>query len=36
MGKINDLTGMQFGRLTAVEKLPPHGKNTAVMWLCNC
>ena len=26
MAKFNDLTGKLFGRLTAVERLPPHGK----------
>lgn len=36
MGKVKDLTGMHFGRLTAVEKLPPQGKNAAFMWRCNC
>lgn len=30
MGKFKDLTGRQFGRLTALEPLPPHGKNTAL------
>lgn len=36
MAKYNDLTGKQFGRLTAVERLPPHGKNSAYMWACKC
>ena len=36
MGKYKDLTGRQFGRLTALEPLPPHGKNTALMWACKC
>lgn len=36
MAKYNDLTGKQFGRLTAIERLPPHGKNTALMWACRC
>ena len=36
MSRIKDLTGKQFGRLTAVEKLPPHGKNSALMWACKC
>ena len=36
MAKFNDLTGKLFGRLTAVERLPPHGKNTASMWACKC
>lgn len=36
MGKFKDLTGRQFGRLTALEPLPPHGKNTALMWACKC
>ena len=36
MGKFKDLTGRQFGRLTAIEPLPPHGKNTALMWACKC
>lgn len=36
MGRYNDLTGRQFGRLTAIERMPPHGKNTALMWVCKC
>lgn len=36
MGKIKDLTGKQFGRLTAVERMPPHGKNSCYMWVCKC
>ncbi len=36
MGKFKDLTGQQFGRLTAIARLPPHGKNTALMWACQC
>lgn len=36
MAKYKDLTGQQFGRLTAVERLPPHGKNSALMWACKC
>ena len=36
MGKFKDLTGRQFGRLTAIEPLPPHGKNTALMWAGKC
>lgn len=36
MGKSKDLTGKQFGRLTAIERMPPHGKNTCYMWVCKC
>lgn len=36
MGKMKDLTGRQFGRLTAIERMPPHGKNGAYMWACKC
>lgn len=36
MARFNDLTGRQFGRLTAVERLSPHGKNKAFMWACKC
>ena len=36
MGKIKDLTGKQFGRLTAIARFPPHGKNSSYMWACNC
>ncbi len=36
MERFNDLTGKQFGRLTAVQRLPPHGKNSALMWACKC
>lgn len=36
MGKVRDLTGQQFGRLTAISYLPAHGKNSAVMWICSC
>lgn len=35
MGKVKDLTGMKFGKLTVVE---PCGKNKSnqMMWLCVC
>ncbi len=36
MGKYNDLTGRLFGRLTAIEPTPSHGKNSAIMWVCKC
>ncbi len=36
MAKSKDLTGKQFGRLTAIERLPPHGKSKALMWACKC
>ena len=36
MGKFNDLTGRLFGRLTAIEPTPSHGKNSAMMWVCKC
>lgn len=36
MGSFKDLTGQHFGRLTALESLPPHGKNSSRLWLCEC
>ena len=36
MGKFNDLTNRQFGRLTVIEPTAPHGKNSALMWVCKC
>ena len=36
MARFNDLTNREFGRLKAVERLPPHGKNKAYMWACVC
>lgn len=36
MGKMRDLTGQQFGRLTAINSLPAHGSNAAIMWICIC
>ena len=36
MARYKDLTGKQFGRLTAVERLPPHGKSKAMQWVCHC
>lgn len=30
MANYKDLTGKQFGRLTAIERLPPHGKNEKI------
>lgn len=34
MTKLLDYTGMQFGRLTVLERAPSKGKKT--MWLCKC
>ena len=34
MGKIKDLTGQHFGKLTVLEKADNIGKKTA--WLCEC
>lgn len=34
--RYNDLTNKQFGRLTAIEPTPSHGKNSAIMWVCKC
>ena len=36
MGSFKDLTGQHFGRLTALESLPSHGKNSSRLWLCEC
>lgn len=36
MKKGKDLTGQQFGLLTAIARLPPHGKNGSYMWVCDC
>ena len=36
MRKGKDLTGQQFGLLTAIARLPPHGKNGSYMWVCDC
>ena len=33
--KFNDLTGMKFGRLTVMKKMPNNGNNK-VVWLCKC
>lgn len=39
MGKMKDLTGQKFGKLTVIERAPdrimPNG-NRKIMWLCNC
>ncbi len=39
MGKFKDLTGMKFGKLTAIERtedhISPKGKHTT-MWFCKC
>lgn len=34
MPKFNDLTGMQFGRLSVIERAENRGKS--VMWRCSC
>lgn len=35
MRKINDLTGMKFGKLTAIKKVGSN-KNKQAFWLCRC
>lgn len=34
MGKLKDLTGQRFGKLTVIEKVDYIGKNTR--WICKC
>lgn len=34
--KARDLTGMQFGRLTALEPLPKRCTDGSIRWLCRC
>ena len=34
MGRLKDLTGQRFGRLTVIERADTKGKRT--MWLCKC
>ena len=34
MGKLIDLTGQRFGRLTVIDRAPNNGRRT--MWLCRC
>ena len=34
MGKLQDLTGQKFGKLTVIERAPNQGGRTA--WLCKC
>lgn len=41
MGKLIDLTGQRFGRLTVVKKVNPDdvwyiGSDTSALWLCKC
>lgn len=31
-----DLTGLRFGRLTALEPVPERGKNGSTIWRCSC
>lgn len=35
MGKLIDLTGKKYGRLTVIEKLP-NNKYGGSMWSCKC
>lgn len=35
MGKLNDLTGKRFGRLTVIKKIGA-AKNRQILWLCKC
>lgn len=36
MGARIDLTGMKYGRLTAVRQLAPRNKRTFWLWSCDC
>lgn len=36
MGSFRDLSGQKFGKLTAIERVYPNGKNNQVRWLCKC
>jgi hypothetical protein len=36
MGKMKDLAGYTFDRLTAIQYLGPHPKSRASLWLCRC
>jgi len=36
MGKLIDLTGQKFGRLTVIERSYPNAKNRSTRWLCKC
>jgi len=36
MGKLIDLTGKKFGRLTVIKRSYPNDKLNSVMWLCKC
>ena len=36
MGKLIDLTGQKFGRLTAKSKLPLEYGQKIIYWLCDC
>lgn len=33
---LKDLTGMQFGRLTVIKRIPQNGKTKNARWLCHC
>lgn len=35
MGKLNDLTGMTFGRLQVIKRAGSN-KNKQALWLCEC
>lgn len=38
MGKLIDLTGQRFGRLTVIRRAPPEGyrTDTSALWVCRC
>lgn len=36
MGRLIDLTGKKFGRLTAIKRSYPNDKWNSMMWLCKC
>lgn len=36
LGKVIDLTGQIYGRLTVIEKLLERNKHGKIMWLCEC
>lgn len=36
MGKLIDLTGKQFGRLTVIERVDTNATNVGARWLCKC
>jgi len=36
VGKVIDITGQKFGRLTVIERSYPNDKNRSTRWLCKC